>query len=77
MCYGRFIGKLPDIKIIAFKRPSFIKKVDYKTIIDELYQMDITDDVEQDIYIKKLVANVNIGLLEKSSSNNAIDKQNL
>ena len=31
--------------------------------------MDITDNVEQDIYIKKLVANVNIGLLEKSNNN--------
>ena len=31
--------------------------------------MDITENLEQDIYIKKSVANVNIGLLEKSNNN--------
>ena len=31
--------------------------------------MDITDNEEQYVYIKKLVANVNIGLLEKSNNN--------
>ena len=66
LCYGRFIDKLSNIKIIAFKRPSFIKKVDYKQIIDELYDMNISENAEQDVYIKKLIANVNFGLLEKS-----------
>ena len=49
----------------AFKQPSFIKKVDYKTLVDELYAFPISGDAQADVYIKKLVANVNIGLLEK------------
>jgi len=53
------------MQIVAFKQPSFIKKVDYASMISELYESTISDDEQQNIYIKKLIANVNIGLLEK------------
>jgi hypothetical protein len=51
------------------KAPSFIKKVDYQEAIDELFKMSTSPDSNKDTYIKKLVANVNIGLLEKCFSN--------
>ena len=63
LVYGKFIKE--GMRITAFKQPSFIKKVDYKKLVDELYETKIADDAQQDAYIKKLVANVNIGLLEK------------
>ena len=53
------------MQIVAVKQPSFIKTVDYAKLVDELYGAKISDDAQQDVYIKKLVANVNIGLLEK------------
>ena len=60
------------MQIVAYKQPSFIKKVDYKKLIDELYETKIADDSQQDTYIKKLVANVNIGLLEKSFNRKSV-----
>ena len=63
LVYGKFLKE--GMQILGFKQPSFIKKVDYKKLIDELYETKIADDSQQDTYIKKLVANVNIGLLEK------------
>ncbi len=53
------------MRIVAFKQPSFIKEVNYKKLVEELYATKISDDETQDVYIKKLIANVNIGLLEK------------
>ena len=50
-------------------QPSFIKNVNYKALIDELYLTKISDDDKQDVYIKKPIANVNIGLLEKQINN--------
>ena len=54
--------------IVAFKQPSFIKQVDYAKLVNELYESNISENDQQDVYIKKLVANVNIGLLEKCSN---------
>lgn len=54
------------MNITHVKQPSFIKNVNYKALIDELYSTRISDDDSQDTYIKKMIANVNIGLLEKS-----------
>ena len=53
------------MNITAVKQPSFIKEVDYATLVNELYETKISDNDVHDVYIKKLVANVNIGLLEK------------
>jgi len=58
--------KIKDIEIIAYKEPSTVKQVNYKALVEELFNTSISDDPDEDIYIKKLIANVNIGLLEKS-----------
>ena len=61
--YGQYLK--PDDVIQAVKKPSFIKKVDYNKAVNELYETTISDNKHEDTFIKKLVANVNIGLLEK------------
>ena len=54
------------------KQPRLTKKVDYAQLVDELYETKIADDAQQDVYIKKLIANVNIGLLEKCSNKKSV-----
>ena len=58
-------GKL---KITHYKQPHFIHKVDYKSIIDQLGGQLISDDADEDKSIKKLIANVIFGLLEKGTN---------
>ena len=57
-----------DVEILAFKQPSFIKSINTKDIIDTLWGSEISTDPEEDKGIKKLIANVNFGLLEKSDN---------
>ena len=64
LCYGKFLKKF-DVKIIAVKSPSFIKQVSYNDIIQTLYNTEISNIKTEDTVIKKQIANVNIGLLEK------------
>ena len=64
-----------DVEILAFKQPSFIKSINTKDIIDTLWDTEISNDLEEDKGIKKLIANVNFGLLEKS--NNKVQKSKI
>ena len=63
LVYGKYLKA--NSEILAYKTPSFIKPVDYTTAIRELYDTKISPDAKEDVQIKKLIANVNIGLLEK------------
>ena len=65
LCYGKFLKQFNDVKIVAVKTPSFIKKVDYNEIVQALYETEISTTKVEDTFIKKQIANVNIGLLEK------------
>ena len=57
------------IEIIEYKSPSFIKSVNYKQIVDSLFKLYfVSDNQEIENTVKKLVANVNYGLLEKSNN---------
>ena len=67
-CYGKFLSGLTNYQILAFKRPSSIKKVNYKDIIDKLWDADVSSIPEEDKKIKKLIANVNFGMLEKGKN---------
>ena len=58
-------GKL---KITHYKQAHFFHKVDYTSIIDELWGQLISDDSDADKSIKKLIANVSFGLLEKGTN---------
>ena len=68
--YGKFLRKmdLTNIKIIYYKIPSYIHKVNYKSIVDELWETQLGDDEEDDKQIKKKIANINFGMLEKSNN---------
>ena len=68
LVYGKFLNHFKDVEILAFKMPSSIKKVDYKKIVQDLYKTAISENNEEDIYRKKLIANINYGLLEKSKN---------
>ena len=68
--YGKFLRKmdLSNIKIIYYKQPSYIHKVNYKSIVDELWETKLGDDEDDDKQIKKKIANINFGMLEKSNN---------
>ena len=68
--YGVFLRKmdLSNIKIIYYKQPSYIHKVNYKSIVDELWETQLGDDEDDDKQIKKKIANINFGMLEKSNN---------
>jgi hypothetical protein len=68
LCYGKFLKKFKGVDVIAVKHPSFVKKVNYKQIVKDLYETAISDNEEMDKYCKKLAANMNCGLLEKSAN---------
>ena len=68
LCYGKFLSQFKNVKIVAVKTPSFIKQVSYSDIIKELYETNISDNRVEDVFLKKQIANVNIGLLEKSNN---------
>ena len=57
-----------DVEIIAYKNPSFMKKVKYDKLVNELFATVLSSDAEEDKYCKKLVAHVNFGLLEKGQN---------
>ena len=57
-----------DIDILYFKTPSQVHQCNHQEIIDELWEMTISENDEENKYIKKLIANVNFGLLEKSGA---------
>ena len=70
LIYGKFLKKLIEkgvkCDILYYKQPSHIHKVDYKQIIDDLWAEQISADEQEDRRIKKTIANINFGLLEKS-----------
>ena len=69
LIYGMFLNSfVSDVEILACKQPSFLKKIDAKNIIDTLWNNEISPDIDEDKGIKKLIANVNFGLLEKSKN---------
>ena len=67
LCYGKFLKDVLNDGIIIkyYKKPSFIYNCDYKKIVKELVETHISDDTQEDTKLKKEIANVNIGLLEK------------
>ena len=68
--YGKFLRKmdLTNIKIIYYKQPSYIHKVNYKSIVNELWETQLGDDEDDDKQIKKKIANINFGMLEKPNN---------
>ena len=62
-----------NIDILYYKEPSSIHKVDYKGIVDELFDTTIDEnDTDEDKYIKKLIGNVNHGIVGEGGCLQAI-----
>ena len=51
-----------------YREPSRAYNVDYKKIVNRLWATEISDRTPEDIQTKKLIANVNFGLQEKSTN---------
>lgn len=62
LCFGMYVKKFNDLQVLYVKRPSNVYKVDYKKLVDDLWATDI------DAVLKKNIANVNIGIMEKSTN---------
>ena len=56
------------MSIHYYKQPHKIIKVDYKKAVKEVWDTHISDDKTEDKMAKKTIANINIGLLEKSNN---------
>ena len=54
------------MKILYYKVPFYVHKVKYGKAIEELYKAKMSDDEEENNKIKKTIANVIFGLLEKA-----------
>ncbi len=54
------------VEILAFKKPSSIILVYYKKILQELYSQEISSSYDENTAIRKTIANISFGLLEKS-----------
>ena len=57
---------LDSVDILLYKETSMIKDVDYSKIVETLFSTHFTDDADLDKHIKKIISNVNCGLLEKN-----------
>ena len=70
LIYGKFLKKFikrsVKCNILYYTQPSHIHKVDYKQIIEDLWAEPISENQQEDRRIKKTIANINFGLLEKS-----------
>jgi len=75
--YGYKLMNLNDniqYQIISFCRPSNVVKSNNKKIIDELYKCKISEDEDEDIYLKKSIVNINTGIIEKKYNTNQLTK---
>jgi hypothetical protein len=70
LIYGLFLKKVMcgRIRILYYKQPSRTYECNYKEIINELWKHEIRSNSDLDETIKKLIANINFGLLEKGGS---------
>ena len=70
LVYGKHLKQLISkgvaVKILFYKKPSHIHKVKYKKTNEELYSANISEDKLENNKIKKTLANIAFGLLEKS-----------
>ena len=69
LIYGKFLKKYDDmVEIIYYKVPSNTYKVNYKKLINEPWELKLDEDEEKDKMKKKMIACINIGLLEKQTN---------
>ena len=65
---AHFWKYVDDVEVICYKIPSNTYKVDLKKLINELWELKLDEDEEKDKMKKKMIACINIGLLEKQTN---------
>ena len=69
LIYGKFLKQYSnDVEVIYYKIPSNTYKVNYKKLVDDLWKLKFDEDDEKDKQKKKMIACINIGLLEKQTN---------
>ena len=72
LVYGKFLKQLVSngavVQILYFQKPSQIHKVKFKKLVDELYSTKNSCKAEEDKRIKKPIANITFGVLEKGQN---------
>jgi hypothetical protein len=70
LLYGLILKQLnnKDFKLLNYKKPSFVVDCDYSKIVNDLWNTEISDEVELDKSIKNNINNVVIGQLEKGNN---------
>ena len=78
LVYGLHLKKLMkrgvNMKILYYKVPFYVHKVKYGKAIEELYKAKMSDDEEENNKIKKTIANVIFGLLEKGYNKKSVSR---
>ena len=78
LVYGKYLKELVKrgvvMKILYYKTPSQVLKVKYKKAIGELFKSNISADEEQNNKIKKTIANITFGLMEKSYNRKSVSR---
>ena len=78
LVYGKYLKELVKrgvvMKILYYKTPSQVLKVKYKKAISELFKSNISPDEEQNNKIKKTIANITFGLMEKSYNRKSVSR---
>ena len=65
-CLKQLLKRDIKLKILYYKQPNHVYKVNYKKIIDEVYSTNISSNEDLNKQLQKKVANISIGMLEKS-----------
>ena len=55
-------------KILYYKVPAYTYKDEYDKPIDDLWAVDLSEDASQDKRLKKQIANITFGLMEKGEN---------
>ncbi len=63
LVYAKYLPE--GVNVVVLKQPSFMKDVVCVKLAGDFYESTVSAEEQEDVYIKKIVANVNIGLLEK------------
>ena len=55
-------------KILYYKIPAYTYKIQYDKLIDDLWSVDLSEDASEDKRLKKQIANITFGLMEKGEN---------
>ena len=61
-------------KILFYKVPAYTYKVQYDKLIDDLWAVDLSEDASEDKRLKKQIANITFGLMEKGENKKSQSK---